>query len=89
MMGKKIILIGCLAMFSALNSWATDKSESEMWLRIQESKLKQIEAQQNRSYFQKINLSCGIQPIPPIGCKVGSCQCDQNGNNCRWTFICG
>jgi len=35
-----------------------------------------------------VNLSCGIPPIPPIGCVVGACQCDQNGANCRWTFIC-
>lgn len=34
------------------------------------------------------NLSCGIPPIPPIGCKVGPCVCDQNGQNCQWTFIC-
>lgn len=33
------------------------------------------------------NLSCGIAPIPPIGCKVGACVCDQYGSNCQWTFI--
>lgn len=34
------------------------------------------------------NLACGIPPIPPIGCKVGVCVCDKNGQNCQWTFIC-
>jgi hypothetical protein len=89
MMSKKIFLIGCLLLSSVLNAWAADKSESEVWLRIQDSKLKQTEAYQSTNYFKKINLSCGIPPIPPIGCKVGACQCDQNGNNCRWTFNCG
>lgn len=32
---------------------------------------------------------CGIPPLPPIGCKLGPCVCDQNGQNCQWTFICG
>ena len=34
------------------------------------------------------SLKCGIPPIPPIGCKVGACICDRNGNNCQWTFVC-
>jgi hypothetical protein len=34
------------------------------------------------------NLSCGIAPIPPIGCKVGPCVCDEHGQNCKWTFTC-
>lgn len=34
------------------------------------------------------NLNCGIPPIPPVGCKVGPCVCDQNGQNCHWTFVC-
>jgi hypothetical protein len=34
------------------------------------------------------NLSCGIAPIPPIGCRVGQCVCDGMGQNCRWTFVC-
>ena len=34
------------------------------------------------------NLSCGIPPIPPIGCKTGPCVCDRNGQNCDWTFFC-
>lgn len=37
----------------------------------------------------RANLSCGIPPIPPIGCKVGACVCDQYGQNCQWQFICG
>lgn len=38
--------------------------------------------------MMKINLSCGLRPLPPLGCQVGPCTCDQNGNNCQWTFIC-
>ena len=34
------------------------------------------------------NLSCGLPPLPPIGCKVGPCMCDSNGQNCQWTFTC-
>lgn len=34
------------------------------------------------------NLACGIPPITPVGCKVGPCACDQNGQNCHWTFVC-
>jgi hypothetical protein len=39
-------------------------------------------------FTQVVNLSCGIPPIPPVGCKVGACVCDRNGRNCQWTFIC-
>lgn len=39
-------------------------------------------------FLHKTNLSCGIPPIPPLNCSIGSCVCDQNGQNCRWTFIC-
>lgn len=34
------------------------------------------------------SMACGIPPIPPLGCKVGACQCDQYGQNCAWTFVC-
>lgn len=34
------------------------------------------------------NMSCGLPPLPPLGCKVGPCVCDKNGNNCQWTFVC-
>lgn len=36
-----------------------------------------------------ININCGIPPIPPIGCRIGPCQCDASGRFCQWTFICG
>lgn len=36
----------------------------------------------------QINIKCGIPPIPPIGCQVGACACDQSGYNCQWTFVC-
>jgi hypothetical protein len=37
--------------------------------------------------------SCGIKPlkpIPPIGCTdmCAQCQCDANGQNCRWVWVC-
>lgn len=34
------------------------------------------------------SISCGIPPIPPVGCKIGSCVCDQTGQKCQWQFIC-
>ena len=34
------------------------------------------------------SLACGIPPIPPVGCRVGACVCDQYGQNCQWTCIC-
>lgn len=33
-------------------------------------------------------MSCGLPPLPPLGCRVGPCTCDASGNNCQWTFIC-
>jgi hypothetical protein len=39
-------------------------------------------------YLHKANYACGFAPFPPFGCKVGACVCDQNGQNCQWTFIC-
>jgi hypothetical protein len=38
--------------------------------------------------FDVANLQCGIPPIPPLGCRVGACMCDQYGRNCQWTFVC-
>lgn len=32
------------------------------------------------------SIQCGIKPIPPIGCEVVYCQCDDSG--CRWVFRC-
>jgi len=32
------------------------------------------------------NMSCGIPPIPPVGCQA-VCFCDDDGN-CSWGFIC-
>jgi hypothetical protein len=34
-----------------------------------------------------VNMACGIPPIPPVGCKIGDCVCDETGR-CRWTFVC-
>ena len=39
-------------------------------------------------HLHKANYACGFAPFPPFGCKVGACICDQNGQNCQWTFIC-
>lgn len=32
------------------------------------------------------NMSCGLKPLPPLGCQVAYCQCDDRG--CRWVFSC-
>ena len=42
----------------------------------------------NLKNLHKANLSCGLAPLPPLGCVIGSCVCDQNGNNCHWQFNC-
>ena len=42
----------------------------------------------NFKNLHKANLSCGLAPLPPLGCVIGSCVCDQNGNNCHWQFNC-
>lgn len=34
------------------------------------------------------NLQCGITPITPIGCETAICVCDEDGDNCKWEFIC-
>lgn len=42
----------------------------------------------DRRYLQTVSLNCGLKPLPPLGCKVGRCVCDANGQNCKWEFIC-
>jgi hypothetical protein len=44
--------------------------------------------QQSLRPIERANIKCGIPPIPPIGCQVGGCVCDQSGYNCQWTFNC-
>lgn len=41
------------------------------------------------SFIKAQNINCGLPPLPPIGCRVGPCVCDQTGTRCQWTFICG
>ena len=41
-----------------------------------------------RVQLAQSSIRCGIAPIPPIGCRIGACVCDQYGSNCQWTFIC-
>lgn len=31
---------------------------------------------------------CPLPPLPPLGCKVGPCVCDQQGQNCQYLMIC-
>lgn len=35
------------------------------------------------------SMSCGLKPLPPLGCSSSSaqCLCDAQGN-CRWVFSC-
>jgi len=42
----------------------------------------------NEGSLIKVNLYCGLPPLPPLGCQVGACVCNQNGQNCQWTFVC-
>jgi hypothetical protein len=37
---------------------------------------------------QAASMRCGLAPLPPLGCRVGDCVCDQQGQNCKWTFVC-
>jgi hypothetical protein len=41
------------------------------------------------SFIKTQNINCGLPPLPPLGCRVGPCVCDQTGRRCQWTFICG
>lgn len=41
-----------------------------------------------QSIVVKANFACGLKPLPPLGCVIGACVCDQNGQNCQWTTIC-
>lgn len=36
-----------------------------------------------------VNLSCGLPPLPPLGCRNPTCICDQTGQRCSWQFQCG
>lgn len=38
--------------------------------------------------MMKVNMACGLPPLPPLGCQVGACVCNQYGQNCQWTFVC-
>ncbi len=45
------------------------------------------------AFAGSVSPQCGIipiKPIPPIGCKDlrPECQCDSNGRNCKWVWIC-
>lgn len=33
---------------------------------------------------------CMFKPLPPLICAkpVGTCICDENGNNCKWYWVC-
>ena len=35
-----------------------------------------------------ISMECGLPPLPPLGCEVGPCVCDENGDNCHYIMIC-
>ncbi len=34
--------------------------------------------------------TCGLKPLPPLGCKdlCAQCQCDATGSDCRWVWNC-
>ena len=34
------------------------------------------------------NIACGVPPIAPVGCVVGPCVCDEDGNDCHYEMIC-
>ncbi len=34
------------------------------------------------------SMRCGFKPFPPLGCKIGPCVCDANGNNCQYVVLC-
>jgi hypothetical protein len=37
------------------------------------------------------SVKCGLQPLPPLGCKPAKarCICNSDGSDCRWEFVCG
>ena len=39
--------------------------------------------------IQPVARSCGLEPVPPRGCQVNTCVCDNLGVNCHWLFFCG
>jgi hypothetical protein len=44
---------------------------------------------QTQSLIVKVfNWSCGLKPLPPMGCQIGACVCDEDGDNCSWQTIC-
>ncbi len=46
----------------------------------------------NEPVPMQVSMQCGIAPIPPVGCRIGSCVCDRSPyggtTNCHWTFVC-
>ena len=71
----RLALLGALALSLTLGATVAEEQGSD--------------ARSAPMFRAQSNLACGIPPIPPIGCKVGPCVCDQYGRNCKWTFICG
>lgn len=93
-------LIACLAIGSAVAADTATKQISPSQQATEESQTglpDRIVSPHNSSgvtngfdprFLHKANMACGLPPLPPLGCKVGACVCDQNGQNCQWTFIC-
>ena len=67
----------------------TDKAQSELPDKVA-SPLNTFSVKNgfdSRDIHKTDNMACGFPPFPPFGCKA-VCVCDQNGQNCHWTFIC-
>ena len=43
--------------------------------------------QSTQQQLAQSSFRCGLKPLPPLGCIVGPCACDQYGN-CQWVLLC-
>ena len=97
---KKFIL-GIISALFLLSSVSADQKANDGWDdqkgRLSISTQINIEDSSNRigngifdvNSLIKTNLSCGLAPLAPLGCRNPTCVCDQNGRNCQWVFQCG
>lgn len=97
---KKIIL-GIISALFLLSAVSADQKSNDGWDdqkgRLSISSQINIEDSSQRigngifdvNSLIKTNLSCGLPPLAPLGCRNPTCVCDQNGRNCQWVFQCG
>jgi len=88
--GALMIASGSFAVEKSNDGWVDGKSEVTVQtvLESEFNTTLKNNSQFDANSMMKTNLSCGLRPLPPLGCSNPVCMCDQNGRNCQWIFQC-